>query len=403
MILERSLLARNPKLVRRLKEMPDRDPIKSIIRHDNVSALRHSVVDRYSRALNNLSSVYIFGAKLIGEKIAKDCQGAGIEVKAFLDNDEKMQNTCVHGIPVIKPSQAKERDTTVIIASQHLFDISCQLTDYGFLNALPYLVLSVYNSTDFPPDPMNEGLLEDMACSVSRYSEFYELLYDKRSKDTLLDLLRFRTTFDPRYLHSAGTAPELVYFDNFISLSGAEVFVDGGGFNGDTVNRFLTKTKGIYKKIHFFEPDLALLSQARQNLAGYSNIEFYGEGLFSKDDIMSFNATGGLDGRIIDNGELPIKVRALDNAVDEEVTFIKLDVEGAELAAIEGARRHIENELPVLAVCVYHNPYDLWRLPLFIKSISNEYNYFLRHYGQAVTETVIYCVPQEKKTIVSDH
>lgn len=383
--------------------MPNRDPIKSIIYQGNVSAMRRSVIDRYLRALGNLSSVYIFGAKRMGEKIAKYCQETDIEVKGFLDNDESMQNTYVHGIPVLKPHQATERDTTVIVASQYLFDISCQLTNDDFLNVLPYPVLSIYDSAVFPPEPTYEGLLEDLACSTGKYSEVYKLLYDKRSKDILLDILRFRTSFDPRHLHSAGTPPELQYFDNFISLSDIEVFVDGGGFNGDTVNRFLMKTNGIYKRIHFFEPDLALLSQARQNLVGYDNIEFYGEGLFSKDDTLGFSATGNLDGRIIDNGEQSIKVRALDNAVDEPVTFIKLDVEGAELAAIEGARRHIENDRPVLAVCVYHNPSDLWRLPLFIQSISKEYNYSLRHYSQAFFETVIYCIPKEQRAIVSDH
>ena len=45
---------------------------------------------------------------------------------------------------------------------------------------------------------------------------------------------------------------------------------------------------------------------------------------------------------------------------------MKLDVEGAELPALEGARRTIAEERPALALALYHRTADIFEIPLML-------------------------------------
>ena len=74
------------------------------------------------------------------------------------------------------------------------------------------------------------------------------------------------------------------------------------------------------------------------------------------------------------------------------MTFIKMDIEGAELEALRGAESIIRKQRPKLAICVYHKPEDIWTIPMYILSLQNDYRLFLRHYSFGDTETVLYAI-----------
>ena len=87
-----------------------------------------------------------------------------------------------------------------------------------------------------------------------------------------------------------------------------------------------------------------------------------------------------------------IPVLAVDEAVSENVTVLKLDVEGGEREAILGARRHIENGAKILC-SLYHRNEDMFDLPLLIKSINPELKFYVRHQLYIPAwETNLYCV-----------
>ena len=75
------------------------------------------------------------------------------------------------------------------------------------------------------------------------------------------------------------------------------------------------------------------------------------------------------------------------------MTYITADIEGSEMAMLEGARRTIERHRPKLAVCVYHKAADLWEIPLWLKAANPAYRIFLRHYGETAVDTVVYALP----------
>lgn len=99
------------------------------------------------------------------------------------------------------------------------------------------------------------------------------------------------------------------------------------------------------------------------------------------------------DSRITDTGTVSIDARKLDDVLQgKKVTFIKMDIEGAELAALRGAEKIIREQRPRLAICVYHKPEDIWEIPSLILSCNPDYRLYLRHYSITETETVLYAI-----------
>ena len=82
----------------------------------------------------------------------------------------------------------------------------------------------------------------------------------------------------------------------------------------------------------------------------------------------------------------------MDDLIKERVTFIKMDIEGAELEALKGARNIITKYRPKLAICLYHKPEDIITIPKYIKSLLPEYKLYVRHYSNNTGEFVLYAV-----------
>ena len=87
-----------------------------------------------------------------------------------------------------------------------------------------------------------------------------------------------------------------------------------------------------------------------------------------------------------------IKAVALDDCISDLVTFIKMDIEGAELEALKGSREILKRYRPRLAISLYHKKEDLEEIPVYIKELVSEYKLYIRHYSNAGVETVLYAV-----------
>jgi hypothetical protein len=81
-----------------------------------------------------------------------------------------------------------------------------------------------------------------------------------------------------------------------------------------------------------------------------------------------------------------------DIVLDKKVSFIKMDIEGAELEALKGAKNTIQNNYPKLAIAIYHKPDDLLNIPQYILSLNRNYKFYLRHYGYNSWETILYAI-----------
>lgn len=184
------------------------------------------------------------------------------------------------------------------------------------------------------------------------------------------------------------------YFDlPFLPHAEDEVFVDAGCFDGLTVRNFIKWSGGKYREIISFEPDAVCLEKCRAVLKDVENLTLENTGLWSSKGVLSFHATGNSDSQIAEEGETRITTGMLDEiAGDRRITFIKMDIEGAEKEALMGAQNIIRNQKPKLAISIYHKKEDIWELPALLLEMNPEYQFYLRHYSLREAETVLYAV-----------
>ncbi len=91
------------------------------------------------------------------------------------------------------------------------------------------------------------------------------------------------------------------------------------------------------------------------------------------------------------NGVIAEKI---DDTFYHDLRLIKLDIEGAERYALQGAKNTIVRNRPVLAICAYHLQDDILVLSDFIRSALTGYKLYLRHYLLSAGDTILYGIPQ---------
>ena len=188
------------------------------------------------------------------------------------------------------------------------------------------------------------------------------------------------------------------YFEVFTPKK-FETFVDCGVLDGCSSFDFARWCCGNYRKIFAFEPDISNYNICRKNLSKLSDVVLYNLGVWDSEQTLCFeNSSTGFscviqeENTSIEKGSIiEIKTCALDDILkDEEITFIKMDIEGAELKALQGASSVVSKQKSKLAVCIYHKPEDIWDIPNLLLELNPEYRFRLRHYGQSACETVLY-------------
>lgn len=183
------------------------------------------------------------------------------------------------------------------------------------------------------------------------------------------------------------------YFDlKVLPKEEDEVFVDGGCFDLQTAHAFSEWSGNKYKRIYCFEPDPVNYKNCCKRVWD-DRIELLNAGLWNKSCQLSFNSSGDIASKISEKGALLVDAVALDaRLAKEKVTFIKMDIEGAELQALEGAQNIICKYKPKLAICVYHLKEDIWAIPEYILKLNPSYKLYLRHYSLADNDTVLYAL-----------
>jgi FkbM family methyltransferase len=164
-----------------------------------------------------------------------------------------------------------------------------------------------------------------------------------------------------------------------------------GGFDGDSAEHFVKHVNHKYNSVHIFEPDAVLIEKAKKRFDKNENIVFNTLGIYDKQTTLYFDITGGLDGIISQSGTLKIETTTIDDYKNNP-TYIKFDVEGVEIEAINGGVNTIKNQKPKLAIASYHYPKHLWEIPLLVKSINSEYKLKLRHYTDSVFDSIFYFI-----------
>ena len=315
-------------------------------------------------------------------------------IKGIIDDFGSINNYL--NIPIFL-SNDKEIDKNSLI-------ISCSLSMYpkstivklrsnNFKNIVSVLDISKYSNINLEI-PFMSNAKKDLELNIDYYEKVYSKLKEFKSKQVFKDIVNFRNNFDLSYMKDYKVDEMGQYFEDFLDLQEGEVFVDAGGFDGQTSIQFI-KHCPKYKSIYIFEPDSDNLDLAKNNLVNFKNVNFISKGLSNQKDTLRFDTGSGSASSISENGSIEIEVDTLDNLVKEKVSFIKMDIEGAEGLAIEGMKNHILNDHPKMAISVYHKVDDFWKIPEQIFAIRDDYNIYMRHYTEGTDETIMFFIPNK--------
>ena len=252
---------------------------------------------------------------------------------------------------------------------------------------------AVYETCDVYRDRTLERLDEFLAVA-DRFT-------DDLSRATLYSNLLFRLTYNRSNL-----LPVWEPYDEYFSRHDYgqtatfrpgfnEHFVDCGAHQGTIIHRLLGATEGRYKSITAFEPDrinfLKLQNLTPVRLHDYHPIN---KAVSNQAEELRFLETGTMSSYVSTSGNTIVQTTTMDDEV-EHATFLKLDVEGFESKALQGATRLLAQR-PRIAVCVYHLANDLLDvLSVLDKNVEN-YHYKLRqHYAGWYYDLVLYGSPVE--------
>ncbi len=188
------------------------------------------------------------------------------------------------------------------------------------------------------------------------------------------------------------------YFDeNIIKKSKlGGVFIDGGSLDLWDTRHFIERNKD-FEKIYAFEPSRKNYGECLKVKSKFLNnderIEIVNKGLWSDARTLSFAENDG-SSCLYDKGAEVVEVVSLDQYMQgrEKVSFIKMDIEGAEMEALKGAKKTIIEDSPNLAICIYHKDEDILEIPNYILELNPNYTLYIRHYSCYVWETVLYAV-----------
>jgi len=224
------------------------------------------------------------------------------------------------------------------------------------------------------------------------FKNFYEQLSDQHSKDSFVAYVLSKTHQDMKYLPPI--FEKIQYFPKgFFELSKDESYFDCGAFTGDTIADFLKSTGGSYRHIWAAEPDKSNYKQLLSyiNKENLVNIDVINKGVYSSAKKLPFIENGSMLSMISEDTDNYIEVDTIDHIVDgNEVTYIKMDVEGAELEALKGAEKTIRQYKPMLGISIYHKQQDLIDIPEYIKSLVPEYKFYFRVHKKLAIDTVLY-------------
>jgi FkbM family methyltransferase len=180
-----------------------------------------------------------------------------------------------------------------------------------------------------------------------------------------------------------------------------EILLDCGAHHGSVINAFVRQTAGAFRQIIAIEPDPAnrarlekelqslLPSDPRVSVLDFALSQYEGEA--------AFHDGLGYASQLSETGRMRVSLRPIDG-LGLAPTFVKLHLEGAEFAALKGARQTLLSNRPIIVATVYHNTDGIWQTPLWLMETLPDYCFLFRAHSWCGTGAVVYGIPNERST-----
>jgi FkbM family methyltransferase len=390
-------------------ELSQKAQIENIFQetYEEIMQREKSSFDKLTAPFTN--SFVLFGAGGLGKKTRAGLRKVGIEPLVFTDNNSNLWEKSVDGVIVLPPEEAVRKygqSANFIVTiwraggKHRLVNIKQQLFNLGCISIVSFAhlfwkypeIFLPYYCLDLPHKIYQE---------TNEIIKMFSLWSDDASKLEYLAQLRWRLFLDFDGL-SSPVAHEQYFPDDLFSFTPDEVFVDCGAFDGDSLKSFVYRRGDDFKRYIALEPDPVNLKNLENDISSMraslkEKITIYPLAATEKRGKLHFNATGTAAAMISETGTIEINCAPLDEILaDSSPTYIKMDIEGAELSALLGAKQVIQEFKPVLAISVYHQQNHLWRIPMIVRSFCDQYSFFLRPHNEEAWDLILYAIPHDR-------
>ena len=236
-------------------------------------------------------------------------------------------------------------------------------------------------------------------------------LGDNQSRRVLLAVLSNWRFYDFWKLNAVKETRYDDYFDlDLLRCDDNEVVADLGAYTGDTFLSYVKNYGSLaYKRYYCYEITSDSFAKLAQATKPYPRVILRRKGAGDGPGTMTLSAGSDASANTLtadaadtteqETAGETVDIVALDDDITEPLTLIKMDIEGAEQSALRGCARHIREDRPKLALSVYHNFEDIWKLPRMIEELVPGYRFYLRYHGGNLwaTEISLLALPPERK------
>lgn len=327
------------------------------------------------------------------DKVLRCLAGLGLSADAVFASDEFVRGQSFAGFTVERYADVRERlgDMTVLVCfgterPEVIEHIAAIAAEQQVL--VPHVPLFGSALVD---EQFVDGYREELLAAA-------EVWADEESRRVYRGYLRALWSGEPAEIRAIESSRADVW--RILQPGEDEVFLNLGAYDGDTVREFLAQTGGACRQVWAFEPDARNFRKLTAAVAGDERIRCLNLGVWRESGQLLFAGKAGRNSSLqfAEEGKGAMTgVISLDdwfaNYPAAPPTLLKFDVEGAEEAALLGARRLLAELKPKLQVAAYHRSEDIFRLPLLLKQLNPDYRLYLRHHPYIPAwETNIYAV-----------
>lgn len=338
-----------------------------------------------------IKPIILYGTGDGADKILAVFKQYGIKVSGIFASDGFVRDRTFHGMKVMSYSDMKERFLDFI-------------TVIAFASSLDSVLDSMYTMAaaheTYAPDVPVAGETLFNTCFYNHYkSEFDKtrsMLSDEESVFIFDNVVKYKLSGNIEYLRPAVSDKEKVW-GSLLRPSEYGSYCDLGAYNGDTIRELYSRNP-VVKEIYAFEPDPRTFRKLT-NFCEANRIEahLYNAGAWNSAGKSAFAARGSRSSGINTGDKTAVaetELITLDSVLGGQRTdYIKYDVEGAEYEALTGSAETIKKHKPDLCVSLYHRSEDLFRLPLYIKSLNTDYKFFIRRFKYIPAwDLNLYCI-----------
>ena len=334
--------------------------------------------DMWDELCRESRPIVVYGMGNGADKLITRLDKYGVEIADFFASDGFVRGHSFHGKRVKSFSEIRESyDDFVILLSfaSNREEVLAMLSDINekydmYIPDMPVAGEDEYFDREFFNSHYDEIL------------EAYESLSDDSSKSCFAATVCYKLSGRMKYLMEAYSTRDELY--ELLRRHSIKTMIDAGAYNGDTV-REAKQYFSELEKVYAIEPDnrnfkkLLKYSEAETDVlvitinaaAWCENAD--GQFLGSGNRNSSVNSTASFEHRSSD-----VFLLRIDSVTDEQIDYIKYDVEGAEAEALLGSMGIIDRYRPTLLVSLYHRSRDVFSLINTLKERHTGYDFYLR-------------------------